>query len=84
MIVFISVFLVFVFTLTIISTALAIRERDLLKAAVYSAAESLFIGLIYAAMLAMDLALVQIACGVGLLTVLFVFAIQKTSRYEKG
>ncbi len=67
----------------LIATLLAMREKDLVKAAVYSAAQAAAYSLAFYILLAPDIALAYIAVGVGIYTGLILYAIGKTERYER-
>jgi len=70
--------------LTLIVLALwAQRSRDLLVAAMILSVYSFLIAIIYAELNSPDVALTEAAVGAGITTVLFILAIQKTSRMEE-
>lgn len=69
-------------TVALVATLLALRERDLVKAAVYSAAQAAAYSLAFYILMAPDIALAYIAVGVGIYTGLLLYAIGKTERYE--
>jgi len=68
--------------LSIIPTFYAIIERDLVKAAIYSALQSTFYAIIYYLLMAPDLVLTYIPVAVGLTPALILLLIKKTERYE--
>ena len=68
--------------LSIIPTYLAVIEKDLVKAAIYSALQSTFYALIIYLLMAPDIFLTYIPVSVGLYTALVLILIKKTERYE--
>ncbi|MEM0232906.1 MAG: hydrogenase subunit MbhD domain-containing protein [Candidatus Nezhaarchaeales archaeon] len=73
------------FTLTIgaLFTYLAIKSRDLLKATIFSAAQSATYALIFFLLMAPDIVLAYIAVAIGIYTVILLYIISKTERYEE-
>lgn len=69
-----------IFAILIVTAVLALVVRDLLAAVALLAGYSLFAALLFAEVLALDVALVEAALGAGLTGVLFVAAILATSR----
>ena len=69
--------------LCVITTALAIFSRDLLLAIVFAAIEGVLVAVIFYLLLAPDIALVQVAAGVGISTAFFVVGLKKLERYEE-
>ncbi|MCC6041491.1 MAG: DUF4040 domain-containing protein [Desulfurococcaceae archaeon] len=61
----------------------AITEKDLLKAAVFSAGQSVSYAILLHTMAAPDIAMTYLAVSVGLYSALLVFVISKTERYEE-
>jgi energy-converting hydrogenase B subunit D len=61
----------------------AITEKDLLKAAVFSAGQSVCYAILLHTMAAPDIAMTYLAVSVGLYSALLVFVISKTERYEE-
>lgn len=59
------------------------RSRDLLVAAMILSVYSFLMAIIYAQLNSPDVALTEAAVGAGMTTVLFILAIQKTSRMEE-
>jgi len=74
----------FAFTLATIFTYLAIKDRDLVKAAIFSAGQSAAFALIFFLLMAPDIVLAYVAVAVGIYTVLLLYVISKTERYEGG
>jgi len=68
---------------SIVAVYLAIVERDLLKAVIYSAVQSTFYALLFYLLMAPDIVLVYIPVAVGLLPAVLIFVIKKTERYEE-
>jgi len=69
-------------TVVLITSLLAIESKDMLKAVIYSAAESAAVAIVYLVLMAPDIALTQIAVGVGIMTVFFLIALRRTYRWE--
>lgn len=67
----------------LIATYLAIIERDLLVAILYSAVQSVMFALLYYLLLSPDIVLVYVPVAVGLYPLLMILLIKKTERYEK-
>ncbi|AEC50936.1 hypothetical protein PNA2_0018 [Pyrococcus sp. NA2] len=67
----------------IVSSALMITLRDLLAAAVASAAMSLLLSLEFYLLHAPDVAIAEAAVGAGVVTAIVVYAIAKTERWER-
>jgi len=61
----------------------AITERDLLKATVFSAGQSVCYAILLHTMAAPDIAMTYLAVSVGLYSALLVFVVSKTERYEE-
>jgi len=74
----------FAFTLAAIFTHLAIKNRDLVKATIFSAGQSTAFALIFFLLMAPDIVLAYVAVAVGIYTVLLLYVISKTERYEEG
>jgi len=70
-------------TLAFIATLAVLRERDVLKAVVYSSIESVFYAVALSYFLAPDLLIAYIAIGLGVNSVLFVYVLSKGERYEE-
>jgi uncharacterized MnhB-related membrane protein len=68
--------------LSLIFVYLAITEKDLLKAVVFSAGQSICYAILLHAMAAPDIVMTYLAVSVGLYSALIVFVISKTERYE--
>ncbi len=68
---------------SLVGTYLAIVEKDLLKAVVFSALQSTAYAFIYYLLMAPDIALVYIPVAVGLYPLLLVIAIRKCGRFEE-
>jgi multicomponent Na+:H+ antiporter subunit B len=69
-----------IFGVLIVTAVLALQVRDLLAAVALLAGYSLFAALLFAGVLAVDVALVEAALGAGLTGVLFIAAILATTR----
>jgi len=67
----------------ILLTALSIRAKDLLLAVVLSGAEGVVVAVLFYLLLAPDIALIQIAAGVGIATAFFILVLKKLRRYEE-
>ncbi|RLG89202.1 MAG: sodium:proton antiporter [Thermoprotei archaeon] len=69
--------------LSVIATYLAITERDLLKAVIFSALQSISYVFIFYLLMAPDIVLVYIPIALGIYPALLLFLIKKTGRYER-
>ncbi|RLG83563.1 MAG: sodium:proton antiporter [Thermoprotei archaeon] len=67
---------------SVIATYLAVIERDLVKAILFSAIQSTAYAFIYYLLMAPDIVLVYIPVAVGLYPAIVLFLIKKTERYE--
>ncbi|MEM0002541.1 MAG: hydrogenase subunit MbhD domain-containing protein [Desulfurococcaceae archaeon] len=67
-----------------IAVYLAIKERDLVKAVVYSALQSSFYAVLYYFLMAPDIVLVYLPVAVGLVPGVLLILISKTERWEKN
>ncbi|MCD6372168.1 MAG: DUF4040 domain-containing protein [Thermococcus sp.] len=67
----------------LVSAYLTIRFRDLLSAAIASAAMSLLLSLEFYMLHAPDVAIAEAAVGAGVVTALVVYGIAKTERWER-
>lgn len=67
-----------------IAVYLAIKERDLVKAVVYSALQSGFYAVLYYFLMAPDIVLVYLPVAVGLVPGVLLILISKTERWEKN
>jgi len=81
--------IIFVFTLLIgaavlsaLATVMAVRERDLVKATIYSALQSTAYALMYFLFMAPDLVLVYAAVSVGIYPLITLLIIKRVGRYE--
>lgn len=73
----------YLFTMALIFTVLAIKERDLVKAVIYSAVQSIAYAIIFGVLLAPDLLLAYLAVGLGIYPIIVLYAIARTKRFEK-
>lgn len=78
-----EILLAFSLTLALIFAYLAIRERDLIKAIVFSALQSVAFAYAYYLLFAPDIVLAYIAVGVGIYSILLIYGVSKTERYEE-
>ncbi len=69
--------------ISVVATYLAIVERDLLKAVLFSAIQSTAYAFMYFLLMAPDIVLTYIPVAVGLYPAVIVFLIKKTERYEE-
>lgn len=69
--------------LSVIATYMAIKERDLVKAVIYSALQSGFYAILYYFLMAPDIVLVYLPVAVGLIPGVLLILISKTERWEK-
>jgi len=74
----------FALTLATIFTYFAIKSKDLVKAAIFSAGQSAAFALTFFLLMAPDIVLAYVAVAVGIYTVLLLYVISKTERYEEG
>ena len=74
--------LAFLGILSMIATYLAISEKDMLKAVLFSAIQSTAYAFIYYLLMAPDIVLVYVPVAVGLYPAVVLFLIKKTERYE--
>jgi len=70
-------------TLALIATIIALFERDVLRAIILAGIESVFYALLLALFLAPDLLIAYIAVGLGLNSVILIYALMKGERYEE-
>ncbi|MEM1867638.1 MAG: hydrogenase subunit MbhD domain-containing protein, partial [Thermosphaera sp.] len=63
---------------------LAITEKDLLKAIVFSAGQSIAYSIILQLFVAPDVLLAYIAVSVGIYSALLVYIVSKTERFDGG
>jgi len=75
-------FLATTVTLALIFAYMALIQKDLVKAVVYSAVQSVAYAITFYLLMAPDLALVYVAIGVGIYPAVALFLIKKTERYE--
>lgn len=68
--------------LSVVFVYFAITERDLLKAAAFSAGQSVAYSLLFQVFASPDVLLAYIAVSVGIYSALIVYVISKTERYE--
>lgn len=66
------------------SAGFALLKRDLLKSVIFMAIMSLLLAAEFYWLHAPDVAIAEAAMGAGLITAVYVIAIQKTSRWEDG
>lgn len=78
-----EILLAFSLTMALVATYLVIKSRDLIKAVVFSAIQSIAYSLAYYLLAAPDIVLAYLAVGVGIYSVLLLYAISKTERYEE-
>lgn len=69
--------------LSVVATYLAVTERNLVKAVVFSAIQSTIYAFIYYMLMAPDIVLVYIPVAVGLYPAVVLVLISKTEREEK-
>jgi energy-converting hydrogenase B subunit D len=81
-IIFIDVFLAVMSTIALVFTYLAIIQKDLVKAIIYSAVESGAYLMVFYLLMGPDLALAYVAIGIGIYPAVVFFLVKKTERYE--
>ena len=73
---------IFIAALMVVSAIFAVEWRDLLAAVVGMAAVSLFASIAFFFLQAPDVAMVEAVIGAALSAAVFIFAINRTERYE--
>lgn len=81
-IIFIDMFLAVMSTIALIFTYLAVIQKDLVKAIIYSAVESGAYLMVFYLLMGTDLALAYVAIGIGIYPAVVFFLVKKTERYE--
>jgi uncharacterized MnhB-related membrane protein len=72
------------FILMIALAIMAVRSKDLIKAAILLAGVSLIASFVFVLLRAPDVAMAEASIGSALTAIILVFAIRKTDRYEEG
>ena len=72
------------FILMIALAIMAVRSRDLIKAAILLAGVSLIASFVFVLLRAPDVAMAEASIGSALTAIILVFAIKKTARFEEG
>ncbi|MEM4658101.1 MAG: hydrogenase subunit MbhD domain-containing protein [Candidatus Methanosuratincola sp.] len=67
----------------VVLTAAIVFTKDLLLAVVLAGAEGVLVATVFYLLLAPDIALVQVAAGVGISTALFIVGLRKIGRREE-
>jgi len=80
---FTELLVLFSFTLGAIFAYFAIRSRDLIKATVFSAGQSAAFALGFFMLMAPDIVLAYVAVAIGIYTVILLYVISKTERFEE-
>ncbi len=70
--------------ISLVATFLAIMERDLVKAVLFSAVQSTVYAFMFYLLMAPDILLVYVPVAVGLYPAVILFLIKKTERFEGG
>jgi len=70
--------------ISMVATFMAIIERDLLKAVLFSAVQSTVYAFMFYILMAPDILLVYVPVAVGLYPAVILFLIKKTERFEGG
>ncbi len=81
---FLEILLAFSLTMALVLAYSAIVQRDLVKAAVLSAGQSIAYAFAYYLLAAPEILFAYIPIAVGIYTVLLLYAISKTERFEEG
>ena len=68
--------------ISVVATVLAVQARDLLKAVIFSALQSVAYTLMYFMLMAPDIVLVYAAVAVGIYPLILILLIKKIGRYE--
>lgn len=74
----------YLFTVALLFTIKAVEAKDLLKAVIFSAVQSIAFAIAFAVLLAPDILLAYLAVGLGIYPILIIYAISKTERFEEG
>jgi len=69
--------------LALVATIYVVRERDVLKAIVYSGLQSAAYAVMLELFFAPDLLIAYIAVSLGVLSALFIYVLMKGERYEE-
>ena len=72
------------FILMIALAIMAVRSKDLIKAAILLAGVSLIASFVFVLLKAPDVAMAEASIGSALTAIILVFAIKKTDRFEEG
>jgi uncharacterized MnhB-related membrane protein len=78
----IDIFLAVMSTVALVFAYLAIIQKDLVRAIIYSAVESGAYLLVFYLLMGPDLALAYVAIGIGIYPAVAFFLVKKTERYE--
>ncbi len=70
--------------LSLVFVYMAVTERDLLKAVVFSAGQSISYAILLQSMSTPDIVMTYVTVSVGLYSALILFVISKTERFEGG
>ena len=70
--------------ISMVATFMAVMERDLLKAVLFSAVQSTVYAFMFYILMAPDILLVYVPVAVGLYPAVILFLIKKTDRFEGG
>lgn len=77
-------FMVLISASSLFIVILIVLERDLMKAVIYSAIQSIMYVLLYYLLMAPAVCLVYIPIALGLQPAILFFLIKKTERFERG
>jgi uncharacterized MnhB-related membrane protein len=80
--IFVEVFLALLSTVALVFTYLAVVQKDLVKAIIFSSVESASYLLVFYLLMGPDLALAYVAIGIGIYPAVAFFLVKKTERYE--
>lgn len=78
------VLLAYLFTIAAILTYKAIVSKDLLKAILYSAGQSVAFAIALTVLMAPDVLYAYLAVSVGIYPIVLLYAVRRTQRYEGG
>jgi energy-converting hydrogenase B subunit D len=70
-------------TVALVAAIMALFEKDLLKAIVLSGVESITTAFLLVVLLAPDLLIAYVAVGLGINSVILIYALMKGERYEE-
>ncbi len=76
--------LAYLFTVAAVLTYKAIVSKDLLKAILYSAGQSVAFAIALTVLMAPDVLYAYLAVSVGIYPIILLYAVRRTERFERG